>query len=333
MTDKFLLYIDILGFTEMVRKDPRKVARVYSILDSLNVHKHNSFKTIVFSDTVLVYNIKEPNNDNERQYLVWYLTEFAEDLHDRLIGQDIYFRAALVAGDFFHYKLNNVECFYGSALISAYLAEKDIPSLGLFIDKECAKYNQFFRLDRFSSEFSFVYLNRQLELLDKYAGGQFPAVFEIQIGDIAPDVYGQIKFLEHIHEQMRSHPSPIVRSKFLAAWDYHKKRYPQMLRVLEDNQFRADSLGASNDWTTLEKIHLQNVSYFKRIGSGTALSMSITGTIRKSAKSLTSRSAKTPRSSPVTKAKTRSKAAQTGAGIKPVKISPPNPRKPIPSKP
>jgi len=64
--NRFLLYIDILGFTDMTNNEPRKVARVYSILDELNVHKHNSFKTIVFSDTILVYNPDLAKTDRER---------------------------------------------------------------------------------------------------------------------------------------------------------------------------------------------------------------------------------------------------------------------------
>ncbi len=101
--DRFLLYIDILGFAEMTKSEPRKVARVYSILDELNVHQHQSFKTIVFSDTVLVYNPDLASSDKDRRYLVWYLIEFAEDLHHRLTGQDIYFRAILTSGSFAHY--------------------------------------------------------------------------------------------------------------------------------------------------------------------------------------------------------------------------------------
>lgn len=66
MTDRILLYIDILGFSDMTRKDPRKVARVYAILNRLNSHQHDSFKTIVFSDTVLVYNVKPADSDADR---------------------------------------------------------------------------------------------------------------------------------------------------------------------------------------------------------------------------------------------------------------------------
>lgn len=277
MTDRFLLYIDILGFTEMVRKEPRKVARIYSILDSLNVHAHNSFKTIVFSDTVLVYNIMPAYNDKSREYLVWYLTEFAEDLHHRLTGQDIYFRAALVAGDFFHYDLKNIECFYGTALISAYLAEKDIPSLGLFMDKECAKYNQFFRLSPFNGEFSFVYLNRAMEQLNTHTGGRFPIKdYELPMEDIAPFITWQVRFLQDIYSQMRSHPMPHVRTKFLTAWDFYKQRFPEMLGVLERNNFSALSLGHAPDWYELEESMNQSIRYFKRIGSGTKMSKAIT---------------------------------------------------------
>ncbi|WP_405123502.1 hypothetical protein ACI514_08275 [Pseudomonas sp. M20] len=101
---QFLLYIDILGFSEMTRLEPRKVARVYSILNTLNAHHQTNFNTIVFSDTILVYNTSDADTDDKRADCVWLLTEFAEDLHDRLTGQDIYFRAVLVEGEFTHYK-------------------------------------------------------------------------------------------------------------------------------------------------------------------------------------------------------------------------------------
>ena len=94
MAKKYLLYVDILGFGSIVKNDPEKVERIYGILDSLNAHKHDVFKTIVFSDTVLVYSDDTPTDRPEdHEYLVWYSIEFAEDLHHRLTGQDVYFRA------------------------------------------------------------------------------------------------------------------------------------------------------------------------------------------------------------------------------------------------
>lgn len=284
MTDRFLLYIDILGFSEMTRKDPRKVARVYSILNQLNSHHNESFKTIVFSDTVLVYNVMPADSDRDREYYVWYLTEFAEHLHHMLTGQDIYFRAALVAGDFFHYRLENVECFFGGALIDAYNAEKDIPSLGLFMDSACAGYNQYFRLAPFNDKFSFVYLNRHLEYLNQRCQGKFPALPDLLADSPAPFLPWQVRFLKDIHTLMRNHPSPHVRTKFLNAWDFHYKRYPEMLQALLSHGFSLKALGYPSAWNEEVDRMEKDIKYYKRIGSGTDLSMTISGKKSKNSK-------------------------------------------------
>ncbi|MBY8957134.1 hypothetical protein J1G18_07535 [Pseudomonas sp. MIS38] len=278
---RFLLYIDILGFSEMTRAEPRKVARVYSILDTLNAHHQTNFSTIVFSDTILVYNTADADTDHAREDCVWLLTEFAEDLHHRLTGQDIYFRAVLVEGDFTHYKLDNVECFFGGALIDAHNAEKGIPSLGLFMSTECVKYNRFFRTAPFSDEFEFVYLNRSLETLNKLSTGRYPFDLELPGDDYAPYVPWQVRFLKDVYVQMRSHKSPLVRVKFLTAWDFYYKRYPEMLQALIEHNFDLSALGPAGTWKSLEATMESDIKYFKRIGSGTPLSMALTKNYKK----------------------------------------------------
>jgi len=273
---KFLLYIDILGFKEMTLSEPRKVARVYSILDTLNAHRQTRFSTIVFSDTILVYNKEDAASDNERRDYVWQLTEFAEDLHHRLTGQDIFFRAVLVQGDFNHYQLKNVECFFGGALITAYVAEKELPSLGLFMSSECQRYNQFFRTAPFSSDFAFVYLNRGLETLNKWSAGIYPFDLGMPGEDYAVNVPYQVRFLKDIHTLMRSHAIPTVRVKFLTAWDFYYKRYPQMLQALVEKDFDLSALGPAGAWRVSEDTMEKDIKYFKRIGSGTDLSMTLT---------------------------------------------------------
>src|SRR4051812_2952444 len=98
MTDKYLLYIDFLGFADLVKSNPAEIEKLYSIINSLNVHQHNTFKTIVFSDTILVYNIHDPKNKFEHEYLVMYACEFVNDLLYRLTDKDRYFRAILTYG-------------------------------------------------------------------------------------------------------------------------------------------------------------------------------------------------------------------------------------------
>lgn len=274
MSDHFLLYIDILGFSEMTRREPRKVARVYAILDSLNVHRHRAFKTIAFSDTVLVYNPVLPGSDDDRDYLVWYLIEFAEDLHHRLTGQDIYFRAVLTRGDFSHYTLENIECFFGEALINAYLREKEIPSIGLFIDGQCNKHNRYFRTAPFDNQLHFVYLNRSLEDLTKYTGDKYP-FRDRAIEDQAIYAPWQVRFLNDVYENMRNHPVPSVRTKFLTAWDFYAMRYPGMTQALIKGDFLLFALGGNDAWAKEEAAMTKDIKYFKRIGSGTSLSLQL----------------------------------------------------------
>lgn len=245
--DRYLLYIDILGFSEMTAREPRKVARLYATLDSLNAHTHKSFRTIVFSDTILVYNPVLAQTDEDRNYLVWYLIEFAEDLHHRLTAQDIYFRAVITTGTFSHYNLKNIECFFGEALVDAYLHEKQIPSIGLFIKNDCNQHNRYFRVAPFDDDYQFVYLNRSLETLHEMSGDVFPFT-DPGSQDQAPYTPWQIRFLEDLHINMRTHRDPKVRTKFLTAWDFYAKRYPGMTHALVAGNFTTTALGGPHAW-------------------------------------------------------------------------------------
>lgn len=284
--ERFLLYIDILGFSEMTRSEPRKVTRLYSILDSLVVHRNYSFKTIVFSDTVLTYNQQLPQSDKDREDLIWYLTEFAEDLHRKLIGQDIYFRAILTAGDFSHYQLKNIECFYGGALIKAYTAEKNIPSLGLFMDNSCVPYNRFFRLENFDAGLSFVYLNRALESFSEAFGGDpaLPIQAEgLDMWALSPDLPWSVRFMKDIYHSMRAHSNPAIRTKFLTAWDFYVRRYPNLMEKLVKNNFDVNCLSTvPGHWDNSTMQMEKEIRRYKRIGSGTHLSKQITAGSRAS---------------------------------------------------
>ncbi|MFT0474322.1 hypothetical protein ACMSI6_10330 [Pseudomonas antarctica] len=275
MSDRFLLYIDILGFSNMVRDEPRKVVRVYEILDTLNVHNRSDFKVIVFSDTILIYNSQPASATTESKFCVQTLVDCAEDLHHRLVGQDIFFRGVIVKGDFEHYKRSHVERFFGGALITAYHAEKDIPSLGLFITDECKAFGLFQPTAAFSPDLSFVFLCHGLQSLSTLATRAWP----INLGGSPGEDFGfhvpwDVRFLKDIYSQMRAHSSPAVRTKFLTAWDLYLQRYPRALAALVQHDFSVRAL-ATSDWDQATKALEDKIKYFKRIGSGTDLSKSI----------------------------------------------------------
>jgi hypothetical protein len=254
----------MLGFSDLVRQSPERVGQLYRIVDSLNVHVHNGFRTIVFSDTILVYNNFDPQSDEDHKYAVMFSCEFAQDLLYRLIGHDLYFRAFLTCGDFNHYELKNIECFYGSALITAYQSEKRIPALGLFIDHACNKYNKIFPTASFTSDTSFVYVNQCLERLQFYTDGKLPVapIFLEAIDDLW-QIPWDIRFLSDIYGTMRNHPDPRVRTKHLATWDLYRSRYSNILTTLEGANFDPKVVCPSFDWSeTMARFH-KDVEYFR----------------------------------------------------------------------
>src|SRR6266446_8306921 len=109
MPERYLLYIDVLGFKDMVKSSPSKVSQLYKTIDSLNVHRNKVFRTIVFSDTILVYNVVEPLNRFDHASLVMYSCEYFQDLLYKTVESNVHFRAVLRYGEFDHYHLQHIE--------------------------------------------------------------------------------------------------------------------------------------------------------------------------------------------------------------------------------
>jgi len=69
------LYIDILGFENLAVTNSPKIKNIFEILDRLGSHNHQhyfSLQTVVFSDTVLIFN-KSDTEANDVHLYVTYL--------------------------------------------------------------------------------------------------------------------------------------------------------------------------------------------------------------------------------------------------------------------
>ena len=258
MNAKYLLYIDILGFAAIAGSDSERVMRLYSIIDSLNVHRHDGFRTIVFSDTILVYNDFTPRDEHEHEYAVMFQCEFAQDLLVRLVGQDVYFRALLDYGEFSHDRLTNIESFFGPALVRSYQREKQLQAVGLFATAACVARNRVFPTERFQEDLYFVFLNQSLERLQVNTGGQLPSD-PIYVGN-TDDYYRilwDLSFLASVHRHMREHPEQRVRAKHLATYDLYRRRYPHLLAAFESAGFQPECICPTHDWSR-EKAHFRD---------------------------------------------------------------------------
>jgi hypothetical protein len=244
---KYFLYIDILGFGALVVED--RIRDLYERLDSLNAHADRSFSTIVFSDTIVIYNKDDLDWDEaDKTALVSRLCEFAADLFYRLISQDIHFRAYICCGEFVHSKMQHIEAFYGRALIHSYNREHKIQCAGLFIDNELVPYLGVFQSDKYDDSCHYVHL---LGYLKDISSDQnvYPIDWGlISSGNVAESLSYEIVYLRNVFTHMSNMGlPPRVRVKYLSAWQMIQKRHRTLMDVLERSNFDPRAL-CNVDW-------------------------------------------------------------------------------------
>ncbi len=268
MESTLFLYIDILGFSDLIR-DTTRVEQLYKIIDNARLHRDSNYRTIVFSDTVLAYHAHSNLTGKSKATELMFLIELTQELFLRLVGSGIYFRAVITEGSFHHKKFENLEAFYGQALIDAYRAEKSIPSIGLFLDNKLRKFNLVFRWRIFSPQYDFIYLTHHctslmptseesffpssLSEFNPFVDPEFPLPGLILTSTGSESlVYPEIIHFSEVYNQMNEHPDPNVRVKHLAAWNMYCLGYPKLMRSLVDHEFAPEGL-AELDWTEVKR--------------------------------------------------------------------------------
>jgi hypothetical protein len=254
--ERFFLYIDILNFSNLIRQRG-KVEELYEIINKLNVHRHDVFTTIILSDTILVYNKLNAGNLHDVEYIVMYLCEFAQDLFYRLIGRDIHFRAYITCDEFAHYSMENIKnVFYGNALIEAYMAEKKIQAMGLFMSNRVVPYSNIFKTRRFNKECHFVYIMQSLDDVSFSALGNvnfsredypLPPILVVDT-DVIWSVAYDIRYLQTIHgHRSNSALSSKVKRKYERTWQLLFRQHSGLLSILEENAFDPNAV-CQCDW-------------------------------------------------------------------------------------
>ena len=243
MKSKYFLYIDILGFSKMVEQDSPKVKEVFSIIDKLNVFHHECFETVFFSDTLLVFNKDYAVFEEDKNYLIMFLIEFAEDLFYRLADKNIFFRGFLVEGDFEYDKGKNILMYYGKALLKAYDSEKSkkYPYTGLLIENKLLKNNLVFPTKKIDSKYSFVYINQQLEEFYQYKPFPVDSYFD---EFVTPDLIRDLIFLKQLYRNMNKAKREDIKLKMKNTFNLYSNRYPDLINTLVKNNFDYSSLAS-----------------------------------------------------------------------------------------
>jgi hypothetical protein len=247
--ERYLLYIDILGFSDLVAKDLSRIQDLYEVIASLHVHRHNAFQAIVFSDTILVYNTDGGDTPQDRNYLVMFLCEFAQDLQHRLVGRDIFFRAVLVRGEFIHFELNSIPCFFGHALIDAYRSEKQIQATGLFMERAIVPDSDIFKTIPFNDRYNFVFITQALHTIEYFHGGFFPVDrFSLEETDLIYLLVPEVLYLKRLSHWATVHENEDVRRKYANTLALFRIQYPETLKNLEATGFELEAISPGAKW-------------------------------------------------------------------------------------
>jgi len=234
------LYVDILGFENLVVTNSPKIKRIFEILDQLGSHKHDhyfSLQTIVFSDTVLIFNSNDTENKDVHLY-VTYLVEYAQELFYKLASINVYFRGILTFGQFDFSQLKNIQAYYGYALIETYKKEKKIEGFGLFANKCISNKIVVFDKIEASEDFYFVVLCQSLKNLYSMTNGILPT--DINILTDTDDCYRldeDLRFLREIEYLMKNHPIEKVKEKYRKVYDIYKNEFPLFFEKFESEGF------------------------------------------------------------------------------------------------
>ena len=249
MKECFLLYIDILGFSELVNKNSEEIREIYKIINGLNVHKHYAFSTIIFSDTILVYNKITPETTHDREYLIMFMCEFAQNLIFQGSNCGLSFRGIITYGEFEHYRLENVDCFYGKSLVYAYIKEKEINGIGLFIDNKIKKFNKIFETIKYNEDLDFVYLFQSMFLLKLLSSEILPLdKIHIEGSDQFYRLKDEIELLKIYFKELMSNENPKVRAKYLQTYQFYRVKMPSIFEQLEMTDFSLSTINPDVKW-------------------------------------------------------------------------------------
>lgn len=263
MTNRFLLYIDLLGFSEIVQSKSGMLPDLFRILDKSNAHNHGDFQVIQFSDTLLVYNEPEVKSDHDHHYVAMYLCEFAQEIQYMLLGRDVFLRGLITFGQFDdtgptpNSDYQHVRAFWGKALIKAYRAESDIQAVGLFVDDTVKAHMNIFETHPYDTAKGLWFADTAKMLGGmSFEGNDFSyAKMDITATGneslLAYDLLYLKRLYEHGHDDALS---PRVRTKYLTTWEIYRRKYPGLCRALEEHEFAFEEV-IDIDWKPfIEKI-------------------------------------------------------------------------------
>lgn len=246
--EKLFLLIDILGFSEL-SSDSHAMDEIFERIDKLNVHKDRDFNVIAFSDTILIY-ASGGWLDYKSQAVMWLL-EFAQDLFYRFVGIDRHFRAYLTIGEFTFSTKNNIDAYYGPALVECAKKEKQIKASGVFIANALTQHSDVFHTTPYDDDCHYVHVMQRLDNIswpdfDKTDYPLDPIL--IDGTDLDWLIAYDIVYIKNVYRHMSDDIlDGTVREKYSNTWKMIYTRHAALLDTLESANFDPNAI-CVHDW-------------------------------------------------------------------------------------
>lgn len=274
MNERFLLYVDLLGFSDLVQNDPDSVPTLFHALDSSQAHKHNGFGVIQFSDTLLVFNNEDPLSDHDKHYFAMYLCEFAQELQYMLLGRGAFLRGLVTRGQFEDtgsipngtYK--HIRSFWGKALIDAYHVTNSIKAIGVFVDEHVKPHMRVFDMHPYDDHNQIWFVDTT-SVLRKESFSDLAnrkdlsiAIDNLRLSGLEQILSYDLLLLMRLFKSAHDDTlAPTVRTKYLTTWEIYRRKYRTLCRVMEELEFDIKKL-LGHDWErTMVRIE-QNRGFF-----------------------------------------------------------------------
>ena len=274
MENRYLLYVDLLGFSNLVQHRSSLLPNIFEALDNSNIHTHpGSFGVIQFSDTLIVYNEYDIDSHHEKKMCVMFLCEFAQEIQLRLLNRDLFIRAFITYGSFEdtgpypNPNYTHIRAFWGESLITAYQTEKTIQAVGLFVDDSIKPLllTDLYQPDLYDQQKKIWFVDTSRMLSDQFFDGTDFSYAELNVTSqgmeylLAYDLYYLKKLFEHGHDL---NLPPTVRTKYLTTWGFYRKNYKGLCSALEDSDFDYESILDINLKPFMEEIGTPNSRFW-----------------------------------------------------------------------
>jgi hypothetical protein len=246
MKNDFLLYLDILGFEHLCLECDPKVEAIYACLLETKRNHKSAYKVVIFSATVLIQNV----GLSDPLYSLMFLCEFFTDLQYRLSKLQIFLRGVIKNGLFTMERREDVEVFYGPAIIAAYKAEKSIKAVGLFMCKSCSPFNQIHKLTHHDEKYDYVQtLSGVVTHSEMQIGSAQIPLFCLTETDEFCFLVDDVELLQQISKYRADTQQPDIQLKHETTWQLIRKCNSELLDSLEAGHFDLKIVNDEFDWS------------------------------------------------------------------------------------